>query len=54
MSETPKEPPRERWERRARKVEARKRRMTVHGAGLKKVILPVILRKAEEAERKAK
>jgi hypothetical protein len=41
----------ERWERRAKKLAKRREQMQMSGAGLKKVLLPLFLRRAEEAER---
>lgn len=43
----------QRWERRERKLKKRREAMQVHGQGLKKVLLPLIARKAEEAKRAA-
>ncbi len=43
----------ERWERRARKLAKRREGMQVTGAGLKKVLLPLLRKKAEEAAPKA-
>ncbi len=43
----------ERWERRERKLKRRRQGMKVSGQGLKKVLLPIIARKAEEAKRAA-
>lgn len=43
----------ERWQRRERKLRKRRETMPVSGAGLKKVILPLVKKKAKEAERKA-
>lgn len=42
-----------RWERRERKLKKRRERMRLHGQGLKKVVLPIIARKAEEAKKRA-
>jgi hypothetical protein len=39
----------ERWERRAAKLESRKRQMGVSGRSLKTVILPIIAKRAYEA-----
>ena len=44
----------DRWERRARKLEAKRRKMKVTGRGLVTVIHPLIKRKAEEAKRAGK
>ena len=41
----------ERWERRERKQQAKRRRMGVSGRGLITVIRPVVERRAEEARR---
>ncbi len=43
----------ERWERRARKLAKRREGMQVAGAGLKKVLLPLLRKRAEEVEPKA-
>lgn len=43
----------QRWLRRERKLRKRREGMRVSGQGLKKVLLPVIARKAEEAKRAA-
>ena len=43
----------ERWEDRERKLRRRRQGMKVSGQGLKKVLLPIIARKAEEAKRAA-
>ena len=43
----------ERWERRARKLTKRREGMQVTGAGLKKVLLPLLRKRAEDAESKA-
>ncbi|MHB1006474.1 MAG: hypothetical protein ACYC3S_12665 [Chloroflexota bacterium] len=43
----------ERWERRDNKLQRRRREMKVSGQGLKKVLLPIIARKAEKAKRAA-
>ncbi|TAK30657.1 MAG: hypothetical protein EPO21_19120 [Chloroflexota bacterium] len=42
-----------RWQRRERKLDAKRKAMRITGAGLKKVILPLLLKKAERAERAA-
>ena len=44
----------ERWESRARKLAKRRDGMRVNGAGLKKVLLPLLRRKAEKAQPKAR
>jgi hypothetical protein len=41
----------EKWERRARKLDARRRRMAVSGRGLLTVLQPAIKRRAEAAKR---
>ena len=43
----------DRWERRAKKLEAKRRRMQVSGRGIKTVILPTILKKSLEAKNAA-
>jgi hypothetical protein len=43
----------EKWQRREHKLKKRREAMRVHGQGLKKVLLPLIARKAEEAKRAA-
>jgi hypothetical protein len=43
----------ERWERRARKLRKRRDAMQVSGAGLKKVHLPMLDRRSEEAQKRA-
>ena len=40
----------DRWERRAKKLAKRRGGMQVTGAGLKKVLLPLLRKRAEEAE----
>ncbi len=44
----------ERWERRARKIAKRREGMQVTGAGLKKVLLPLLRKRAEDSEKAAK
>ncbi len=41
----------ERWERRERKLRKRREDMKVSGIGLKKVLLPLLEKKARNAER---
>jgi len=41
----------DRWERRERKLAARRRAMKVSGQGLKKVLLPLLAKKAKAGER---
>jgi hypothetical protein len=43
-----------RWERRERKLRARREALHSSGLSIKKVLLPVIQRKAEAAERAAR
>ena len=43
-----------RWERRERKLRKRRDEMRVSGAGLKKILLPLIQKRAEEAEKRTK
>ncbi len=40
----------ERWERRAQKLAKRREGMQVTGAGLKKVLLPLLRKRAEEGK----
>lgn len=42
----------QRWQRRARKQQKRREAMKESGVGLKKVILPLIQKKAEKAEKR--
>ena len=44
----------ERWERRERKIKRRRDEMKVSGAGLKRMLLPLIQKRAEKAERARK
>ncbi len=44
----------ERWERRARKLESKKKRMQVSGRSLITVIQPIIMKRAQEAKRAGK
>lgn len=41
----------EKWERRAKKLDARRRRMGMSGRGLLTVVRPAIKRRAEQAKR---
>ncbi len=43
----------ERWERRERKLKKQREGMKVTGMGLKKVLLPLLEKKARQAERAA-
>ncbi len=43
----------EHWERRERKLQKRRKAMRMAGAGLKKVILPLLQKKAEVAEERS-
>jgi hypothetical protein len=43
----------ERWERRERKLKRRREGMKVSGVGLKKVLLPLLEKRAKQAERPA-
>jgi hypothetical protein len=44
----------ERWERRARKLDSKRKRMKISGRSLITVIQPIIMKRAQEAKRAGK
>lgn len=44
----------ERWERRARKLDSKRKRMKISGRSLITVIQPIVMKRAQEAKRAGK